>query len=78
MRTKCYSAEQFRSRLTEWVGDKGTRTVCMALGIGPSYLSDLKLGRRNPSEAVLNAMGMTWAIVARPAIVPADARPEET
>lgn len=75
MRTKCYSAEQFRSRLTEWVSDKGTRAACTVLGIGPSYLSELKLGRKTPSEKVLNAMGMTWAIIALP--VPADARPED-
>lgn len=64
--TRAFTADQVRARLTEYVAAHGRATTMQRLGVKRTHLYDMQRGTRNPSDKVLEVLGLTRAYVPAP------------
>jgi DNA-binding transcriptional regulator YdaS (Cro superfamily) len=62
-----FSAEQVRQYLREECAEAGSQKAwAQKHGLSPAYITDVLLGRREPGEAIVSALGFERLTVYRP------------
>jgi hypothetical protein len=63
---KTYTNEEVIERLRDAAGWKGATKLADRIGVAQSFLSEVMNSKRPPSDKVLAAVGLQWAIVDLP------------